>query len=391
MENSAIPTDKPWLFGLTLDELERIAAENGMPRFAARQIASWLYRKGADSIGGMTDLSLKNREKLAGKYELGTIPFADVQRSADGTKKYLFPTLQGRFIESAYIPDGDRATLCVSSQSGCRMGCRFCMTARQGFAHHLTAGEILNQIRSIPESDRLTNVVYMGMGEPLDNAEQVIRSIEALTSDWGYGWSPTRITVSTIGVIPAMRELLRRTRVHLAVSLHDPIPAERAAMMPAERRYPIEQVVAELRRNDFAHQRRISFEYIVFRGVNDTPAHVAALTRLLAGLRCRINLIRFHAIPDAPFEGADEPTMVRLRDELSRRGITTTIRASRGEDLQAACGLLSTLRQGNGSPAGRKESPEASGSEPHETSSDARCGTTIAPERTEPDNKKTIP
>ena len=233
MENSAIPTDKPWLFGLTLDELERIAAENGMPRFAARQIASWLYRKGADSIGGMTDLSLKNREKLAGKYELGTIPFANVQRSADGTKKYLFPTLQGRFIESAYIPDGDRATLCVSSQSGCRMGCRFCMTARQGFAHHLTAGEILNQIRSIPESDRLTNVVYMGMGEPLDNAEQVIRSIEVLTSDWGYGWSPTRITVSTIGVIPAMRELLRRTRVHLAVSLHDPIPAERAAMMPA--------------------------------------------------------------------------------------------------------------------------------------------------------------
>ena len=362
-----------------------------MPRFAARQIASWLYRKGADSIGGMTDLSLKNREKLAGKYELGTIPFANVQRSADGTKKYLFPTLQGRFIESAYIPDGDRATLCVSSQSGCRMGCRFCMTARQGFAHHLTAGEILNQIRSIPESDRLTNVVYMGMGEPLDNAEQVIRSIEVLTSDWGYGWSPTRITVSTIGVIPAMRELLRRTRVHLAVSLHDPIPAERAAMMPAERRYPIEQVVAELRRHDFAHQRRISFEYIVFRGVNDTPAHVAALTRLLAGLRCRINLIRFHAIPDAPFEGADEPTMVRLRDELSRRGITTTIRASRGEDIQAACGLLSTLRQGNGSPAGRKESPEASGSEPHETSSDARCGTTIAPERTEPDNKKTIP
>ncbi len=314
-----------------------------------------------------------------------------MQRSADGTKKYLFPTLQGRFIESAYIPDGDRATLCVSSQSGCRMGCRFCMTARQGFAHHLTAGEILNQIRSIPESDRLTNVVYMGMGEPLDNAEQVIRSIEVLTSDWGYGWSPTRITVSTVGVIPAMRELLRRTRVHLAVSLHDPIPAERAAMMPAERRYPIEQVVAELRRHDFVHQRRISFEYIVFRGVNDTPAHVAALTRLLAGLRCRINLIRFHAIPDAPFEGADEPTMVRLRDELSRRGITTTIRASRGEDIQAACGLLSTLRQGNGSPAGRKESPEASGSEPHETSSDARCGTTIAPERTEPDNKKTIP
>ena len=383
--------EKEWLFGKTLGELAEVAASFGMPRFTATQIAAWIYRKGALSIDEMTNISLKNRRALEERYQVGRIPSAAVQQSADGTKKYLFPTLQGRFIESAYIPDGDRATLCVSSQSGCRMGCRFCMTARQGFAHHLTAGEILNQIRSIPESDRLTNVVYMGMGEPLDNAEQVIRSIEVLTSDWGYGWSPTRITVSTVGVIPAMRELLRRTRVHLAVSLHDPIPAERAAMMPAERRYPIEQVVAELRRHDFVHQRRISFEYIVFRGVNDTPAHVAALTRLLAGLRCRINLIRFHAIPDAPFEGADEPTMVRLRDELSRRGITTTIRASRGEDIQAACGLLSTLRQGNGSPAGRKESPEASGSEPHETSSDARCGTTIAPERTEPDNKKTIP
>lgn len=380
-----------YLYGQTLSQLEALCNRLEMPRFAAKQIARWLYDKHATTIEAMSDLSVRHRALLAETYEVGFTSPEKVSISADGTKKYLYRTSQNHFIESAYIPDGDRATLCVSSQSGCRMGCRFCMTARQGFAHHLTAGEILNQIRSIPESDRLTNVVYMGMGEPLDNAEQVIRSIEVLTSDWGYGWSPTRITVSTVGVIPAMRELLRRTRVHLAVSLHDPIPAERAAMMPAERRYPIEQVVAELRRHDFAHQRRISFEYIVFRGVNDTPAHVAALTRLLAGLRCRINLIRFHAIPDAPFEGADEPTMVRLRDELSRRGITTTIRASRGEDIQAACGLLSTLRQGNGSPAGRKESPEASGSEPHETSSDAHCGTTIAPERTEPDNKKTIP
>lgn len=380
-----------YLYGQTLPQLEALCNRLEMPRFAAKQIARWLYDKHATTIEAMSDLSARHRALLAETYEVGLTAPEKVSISTDGTKKYLYRTSQNHFIESAYIPDGDRATLCVSSQSGCRMGCRFCMTARQGFAHHLTAGEILNQIRSIPESDRLTNVVYMGMGEPLDNAEQVIRSIEVLTSDWGYGWSPTRITVSTVGVIPAMRELLRRTRVHLAVSLHDPIPAERAAMMPAERRYPIEQVVAELRRHDFAHQRRISFEYIVFRGVNDTPAHVAALTRLLAGLRCRINLIRFHAIPDAPFEGADEPTMVRLRDELSRRGITTTIRASRGEDIQAACGLLSTLRQGNGSPAGRKESPETSGSEPHEISSDARCGTTIAPERTEPDNKKTIP
>lgn len=334
--------DKEWLFGKTLSELTEIVTALGMPRFTATQIAAWLYKKGVTEIDQMTNLSLKNRERLAETFCVGVIPVAGCQKSVDGTKKYLFPTLKGHYIESAYIPDKDRATLCVSSQSGCRMGCRFCMTARQGFSHSLTAGEILNQIRTIPESDRLTNVVYMGMGEPLDNLEQVLRSIEILTAPWGYGWSPTRITLSTVGVIPAMREFLNRCSAHLAVSLHDPIHNERLAMMPVEGKYPIEEVVAELKRHDFSHQRRVSFEYIVFAGVNDTPAHVTALSRLLAGLKCRINLIRFHAIPDAPMQGADEAKMIWLRDALTRKGIITTIRASRGEDIQAACGLLST-------------------------------------------------
>ena len=334
--------DKEWLFGKALSELTEIVTALGMPRFTATQIAAWLYKKGVTEIDQMTNLSLKNRERLAETFCVGVIPVAGCQKSVDGTKKYLFPTLKGHYIESAYIPDKDRATLCVSSQSGCRMGCRFCMTARQGFSHSLTAGEILNQIRTIPESDRLTNVVYMGMGEPLDNLEQVLRSIEILTAPWGYGWSPTRITLSTVGVIPAMREFLNRCSAHLAVSLHDPIHNERLAMMPVEGKYPIEEVVAELKRHDFSHQRRVSFEYIVFAGVNDTPAHVTALSRLLAGLKCRINLIRFHAIPDAPMQGADEAKMIWLRDALTRKGIITTIRASRGEDIQAACGLLST-------------------------------------------------
>lgn len=334
--------DKEWLFGKTLSELTEIVTALGMPRFTATQIAAWLYKKGVTEIDQMTNLSLKNRERLAETFCVGVIPVAGCQKSVDGTKKYLFPTLKGHYIESAYIPDKDRATLCVSSQSGCRMGCRFCMTARQGFSHSLTADEILNQIRTIPESDRLTNVVYMGMGEPLDNLEQVLRSIEILTAPWGYGWSPTRITLSTVGVIPAMREFLNRCSAHLAVSLHDPIHNERLAMMPVEGKYPIEEVVAELKRHDFSHQRRVSFEYIVFAGVNDTPAHVTALSRLLAGLKCRINLIRFHAIPDAPMQGADEAKMIWLRDALTRKGIITTIRASRGEDIQAACGLLST-------------------------------------------------
>ena len=223
------------------------------------------------------------------------------------------------------------------------MGCRFCMTARQGFAHHLTTGEILNQICSIPEKERLTNLVYMGMGEPLDNVDQVLRSLDILTSDWWFGWSPTRITLSTIGVIPAMRRFLDETKVHLAVSLHNPIGSERVLMMPVQNRYPIEEVVSVLKKYDFSGQRRVSFEYIVFRGYNDSPAHVNALSRLLSGLKCRINLIRFHAIPDAPMEGVDDAAMVRFRDALNRKGIVTTIRASRGEDIRAACGLLSTL------------------------------------------------
>ncbi len=257
--------EKEWLFGKTLGELAEVAASFGMPRFTATQIAAWIYRKGALSIDEMTNISLKNRRALEERYQVGRIPSAAVQQSADGTKKYLFPTLRDRFVESAYIPDGQRATLCVSSQSGCRMGCRFCMTARQGFAHNLTAGEILNQIRSIPESAQLTNVVYMGMGEPLDNADNVLRSLEILTADWGYAWSPTRITLSTVGVIPAMRTFLEKTKVHLAVSLHNPFAAERLEMMPVQNRYPIEEVVKELKKWDFSHQRRISFEYIMFR------------------------------------------------------------------------------------------------------------------------------
>ncbi len=333
---------KEWLFGKTLPELTETVRELGMPRFAAAQIASWLYKKRADSIAQMTDLSLRNRTALEERFELGLLPPRSVATSADSTKKYLFDTLQGRFIESAYIPDGDRATLCVSSQAGCRMGCRFCMTARQGFQHHLTAGEILNQIRSIPESASLTNVVYMGMGEPLDNLQEVLRSLEILTAGWGYGWSPTRITLSTIGVLPALREFLEHSSVHLAVSLHNPFPAERAEIMPAQKAYPIEQVVALLKEYDFSHQRRVSFEYIVLQGMNDSPAHIKELARLLDGLKCRINLIRFHAIPGSPYVSPNEAAMVRFRDTLSRKGIITTIRASRGEDIQAACGLLST-------------------------------------------------
>ena len=288
-----------YLYGKDMTELRRLCEELSLPRFAAGQIARWLYRRHTTDAAAMTDLPAAARVRLAERCDTGLSAPVGVSTSSDGTKKYLFRTVQGHFIESAYIPDGDRATLCVSSQAGCRMGCRFCATGRQGLQHSLTAAEILNQIESLPERDRLTNIVFM-------------------------------------------RRLLDTTRVHLAVSLHNPFAEERAAIMPIERAYPIRELVDVLRDYDFTGQRRVSFEYILMQGLNDSPRHLRELCRLLNGLRCRINLIRFHRIPDSPYFSPDRAAMERFRDTLTARGITTTIRASRGEDIQAACGLLST-------------------------------------------------
>lgn len=334
---------KEILYGKRPDELQAVAARLGMPRFTAGQIAAWLYKKGARDVSEMTDISLRNRELLSAEFEVGLSAPLSTAVSADGTKKYLFRTGDGDLIESAYIPDRGRATLCVSSQAGCRMGCHFCMTGRQGLSGSLTAAEILNQVASLPERDKLTNVVFMGMGEPLDNTGEVLRALDVMTSEWGYGWSPTRITVSTIGVVPELQKLLDSSSVHIAVSLHNPFPEQRAAIMPAERAWPVKDVVALLKRYDFTHQRRVSFEYIVMAGLNDTPAHVKETARLLDGLKSRVNLIRFHKIPDSPYFSPGDSQMARFRDALSAKGIITTIRASRGEDIQAACGLLSTL------------------------------------------------
>jgi 23S rRNA (adenine2503-C2)-methyltransferase len=306
------------------------------------QITDWLYKKNVASIDEMTNLSARHRELLKERFELGVSAPTKVQVSSDGTKKYLYQTGPRRFVEAAYIPDEDRATLCVSSQVGCKMGCLFCMTGKQGFQANLTAGEIVNQIQSLPEREHLTNVVYMGMGEPFDNLEEVLKSLEILTSDWGYGWSPRRITVSTIGIIPAMKEFLEKSQAHLAVSLHTPFESERKMLMPIEQVYSLPEVIAAVRSWDFGRQRRVSFEYILFKNLNDTPAHVKELARLLNGLRCRINLIRFHPIPGTPLEGSDDMAVQRFKDALNAKGILTTVRASRGQDIYAACGLLST-------------------------------------------------
>ena len=333
-----------YLYGQTLPQLEALCNRLEMPRFAAKQIARWLYDKHATTIEAMSDLSARHRALLAETYEVGLTAPEKVSISTDGTKKYLYRTSQNHFIESAYIPDGDRATLCISSQAGCRMGCRFCATGRQGLQHSLSTNEILNQIESLPERERLTNVVFMCMGEPLDNLDSLLPALEVLTSAWGFGWSPTRITVSTAGVASRLERFLEATQVHLAVSLHNPFPHERAEIMPIEKAWPIREVVEILRRYDFTHQRRVSFEYIVMSGLNDSPRHIRELCRLLDGIKCRINLIRFHKIPGSPYFSPDDRAMIAFRDALTAKGIHTTIRTSRGEDIQAACGLLSTAQ-----------------------------------------------
>ena len=353
------------LLGLTLPELKELVQSLGMPAFTGSQIAKWLYERHVSSIEDMTNLSKANRERLAEVCEIGNASPIDAQRSKDGTIKYLFPvqtqakaTLTEaksntnaaerpvRFVETVYIPEEKgHATLCVSCEVGCKMNCLFCQTGKQGFDGYLTVADILNQVYSLPEVDKLTNIVFMGQGEPMDNLDNVLRATEILTANYGWAWSPKRITVSSVGIKDKLKRFLDESDCQVAISLHSPIHEQRAALMPAEKGMPISDVVDLLRGYDFSHQRRLTFEYIVFGGVNDSTVHAKEICRLLKGLDCHINLIRFHQIPDVNLKGADDKKMESFRDYLTAHGFFTTIRASRGQDIFAACGLLSTDRK----------------------------------------------
>ena len=338
-------TQKQPLLGLTLSELQAITKQLSMPLFTAKQMASWLYDKKVKTIDEMTNLSLKHRTLLNELYEVGATAPMHAMSSVDGTIKYLYQVGEKSFVEAVYIPDGERATLCVSSQVGCKMNCKFCMTGKQGFTTNLSANQILNQIISLPECDKLTNVVMMGMGEPLDNLDEVLKALEILTAPYGFAWSPKRITLSTVGLKKGLKRFIESCDCHLAISLHSPVPEQRRDLMPAEKAYSITEMVDLLRNYDFSKQRRLSFEYIVFKGVNDSMLYAKELLKLLRGLDCRVNLIRFHAIPKVDLEGVDMDAMVKFRDYLTSHGLFTTIRASRGEDIFAACGMLSTAKQ----------------------------------------------
>lgn len=337
-------SEKRQLLGMTLEELKQVAAELSMPSYAAKQMADWIYKKRVSTISEMTNIAAAKRALLEESFEIGVYSPSEWQKSVDGTIKYLYSAGTGRFVESVYIPTDDRATLCVSSQVGCKMNCLFCMTGKQGFTANLTANQILNQIHSLPEHESLTNIVFMGMGEPLDNVNELFKVLEILTSSYGYGWSPKRITVSTIGVMKGLRRFLDESDCHLAVSLHSPYPAERLSLMPVEKAFPVKDVLDLIREYDFSHQRRVSFEYIVFKDLNDSLKHAEALCSLVRDIPCRVNLIRFHAIPNVPLHTSEISKMESFRDYLNKRGVVCTIRASRGEDIFAACGMLSTAK-----------------------------------------------
>ncbi len=341
----SITEKKKTLLGLTLDELKTVATETGLPKFAGGQLAKWIYEQHVTSIDAMTNISKDGRRRLEEAYEIGCMPHIHRQESIDGTVKYLFPTKSGKSVETVFIPDGERATLCVSCQVGCKMNCLFCQTGKQGWEGDLTVADILNQIYSLPERERLTNIVFMGQGEPMDNLDNVLRATEILTASYGWAWSPRRITVSSVGVKNKLKRFIEESECHVAISLHAPTHEERAELMPAERGMSIQEVVDLLKNYDFSHQRRLSFEYIVFGGKNDSMRHAQQIVKLLSGLDCRVNLIRFHQIPDVPLKGASEQTMESLRDYLTSHGVFTTIRASRGQDIYAACGLLSTAKK----------------------------------------------
>lgn len=341
------------LLGKTLEELQAVAKEVGLPRFAGKQLAEWIYVRRAASFDEMTNISLKGREALKACYTIGRYAPVAEAISKDGTKKYLFAIhgdeamrREARYIESVYIPDEDRATLCVSTQAGCKMGCRFCMTGTLGFHGHLSAADILNQIFSIPDADKLTNIVYMGEGEPMDNLDNVLRSLNAMTSPWGCAWSPKRITISSVGITKGLKRFIEESECHLAISLHNPFAIERQEIMPIEKAQHLSDVIALLHQYDWSHQRRVSFEYICWGSVNDTPKHANELLRLLKGIDCRVNLIRFHAGVNQDFPSSEERQMEWLRDYLTQHGITTTIRRSRGEDILAACGMLVNSLEG---------------------------------------------
>ncbi|MEE8448439.1 MAG: 23S rRNA (adenine(2503)-C(2))-methyltransferase RlmN [Thermodesulfobacteriota bacterium] len=331
------------LKGMGPAELQHIFLSWGERPFRASQLMKWIYKRRVEEFSLMTDLSKELRKKLAGLARISRLRPNQRLVSEDESRKYLFSLEDGEVVESVFIPEGRRRTVCLSSQVGCPLGCRFCLTGRMGFVRDLTPGEIINQFLAVLDDvgqDRLTNVVFMGMGEPLLNLEAVLKCVEVLTHPWGMGLGHRRITVSTVGIPAKIRTLAGLSKVNLAVSLHATRDELRKKLIPAAGKYPLAEVLAACRDYPVTERRRITFEYVLIAGVNDSPEEARRLANLLAGISCKINLIPFNEYPGSPFKAPAEAAVVSFQRVLIESQLTCLLRKSRGADIMAACGQL---------------------------------------------------
>jgi 23S rRNA (adenine2503-C2)-methyltransferase len=349
--------DKPDLRAMTLDDAEAFAVAQGWPRFRGEQVWRWVHQHGVRSFDEMSNLPRDVRADLATRAQIGTLSIAEVQTSSDGTRKLRLLTRDGQSIESVLIPDGEKTTQCISSQVGCAVDCQFCATAKMGLKRNLDPGEIVDQVylarRLLAEVDperKLTNLVYMGMGEPLHNYDNMVKSLRILTHDKGAGLGQRRITVSTSGLVPKLEKLGKEedVRPNLAVSLNAPNDEIRDEIMPINRKWNIGKLLAALRAYPLEQRRRITFEYVLLAGVNDSLRDAAQLSKLLRGLKCKVNIIPWNPHPEAPYQRPAPEVIEAFQNECKRLGLPTYLRTPRGDDIDAACGQLAN--RSNGSP-----------------------------------------
>ncbi len=330
---------------LSLEEIEAFIASLGKERYRARQIMKWLYQRRAASFAEMTNLAGDFRLKLADLARIGLPAIEAVQTSSDGTRKILFRLEDGLLIESVLIPGKSHWTVCISTQAGCAMGCRFCLTGRDGLKRNLLPSELTGQIiqlqRHLPEGPDIRNIVLMGMGEPLANYHNVLKAVQIITSDYGIGFSNRKVTLSTCGIAPMIRRLGRDICINLAVSLNAPDNAKRDELMPVNRKYPLESLLDACRDYPMPGRRMLTFEYILMDGVNDSSKDAESVARLLRDIRCKLNLISFNEYPGSPFKTPPPERVKAFQEALMRRHYTAIIRASKGSDILAACGQLS--------------------------------------------------
>jgi 23S rRNA (adenine2503-C2)-methyltransferase len=341
---------------MTLEDAEAFAVAQGWPRFRGEQVWRWVHDKGARSFEEMTNLSANTREEFAAKASIGCLQVAEVQTSKDGTRKLRLTTRDGSSIESVLIPMGEHVTQCISSQVGCAVDCQFCATAKLGLKRNLDAGEIVDQVylgrrllAEVAPELRISNLVYMGMGEPLHNYDNVVRSLRILTNDKGAKLAARRITVSTSGLVPKLEKLGNESvRPNLAVSLNAPNDAVRDMIMPINRKWNIGKLLAALKAYPLEQRRRITFEYVLLAGVNDSPADAAQLSKLLRGFKCKVNIIPYNPHPEAEYQRPSPATVDAFQNECKRLGLSTYLRIPKGDDIDAACGQLAN--RSNGAP-----------------------------------------